>query len=71
MELTLVNPCAHVGCRVVWSTVTVSAWDGKVVLVRRDGNHAPVVCRERAADPDLRVRQVVRDLTAEGYELAG
>lgn len=70
MELTLVNPHAHVGCREVRSVVTVATLDGAVVTVRRDGAHAPEVSRRDAADPDSSARQICADLAADGYAAA-
>jgi hypothetical protein len=55
----------------VTRTVTVDAGDHRVLVVTRDGNHAPSIARPRSGPADEAAAQVAeeigRDLEADGY----
>jgi len=53
------------------SSVVVEPSDACVVVVTREGSHAPHVDRCPAGDPASLAEGIGRYLTAEGYELAG
>ena len=52
------------------SSVTVEPEPGRVIVVSRDGNHAPVVRRCPVSDPGAVAEGIGRDLIEDGYTLA-
>jgi hypothetical protein len=66
--------CAYVKTTVtdgrqVTRTVIVEAGNGRVLVVTRDGNHAPSIARPRSADETAEqvAREIGRDLLDDGY----